>query len=311
MSNIRPATAVDLLALRRRPDRRVFFYSEAMLASSYRPLWVSLRSMLGPLGNESVTLVLRSTGVRGFVQARKRSHSPEIDLSYLASLDGHGERMLDGDIWFRLLEGLLERAGEARIERVFASIGPRFDDVGEILRQLSFQPYTQQQIWVLPEPVIEAGSSLLALRQQQRRDVWAIHQLYHRITPRHVQHAEQKQSVSWQLPRPRRGIGWREQAWALGDDQALHMYIHTLTGPRAHVLRPMCDVESRHDAAAMLRFALSRLEEPRMVFAVIRAYHGELASALEEVGFRLRGEQTLFARQLAIPQQQFVTVPTL
>ncbi len=312
MSVIRSATVADLPALRRRTHRRVFFYRESMLAAGYRPLVVSLRSMLGgPLGNDLVTLVLRNDGVRGFVQAHKRPHFPEIDLSYLASFNNQDTSVLDGDTWFRLIEGLIERAGEARIERVFAAVGPRFDDVAVVLRQLGFQPYTKQHVWMLPEPQIEEGSSLLALRRQQRRDVWTIQQLYNRITPRHVQQAEQRQSDCWQLPRPRRGISWRERGWVLGDDQALHMHVHAFTGPRAHVLRVMCDVDVRHDAAAMLRYALSRIDEPRTVFAVVRAYQSELGGALEELGFRLRGEQTLFVKQLAIRQPQMVTVPTL
>lgn len=267
--------------------------------------------MLGPLGNELVTLVLRAHGVRGFVQARKRPHFPEIDLSYLASFPHRDETMLDGDTAFRLIEGLVERAGQARIERVFATVVPRFDDMAEVLRQLGFQPYTQQHVWMLPEPVIEAGSALLALRGQHRRDAWAIQQLYTGVTPRHVQHAEGGSSARWQLPRPRRTWGWRQQAWVLGDDGTLNMYIHALTGPRAHVLRLICDPDLRHDAAPMLRYALSRIDEPRTVFAIVRAYQSELGGALEEVGFRLRGEQTLFVKQLAIRQPQFVTVPTL
>jgi hypothetical protein len=308
---MKPATVADLVALRRRPHRRVFFPTETMLASSYQPLIVSGRSMLGPLGNEQVTLVLRDNGVRGFVQAHKRPHFPEIDVSYLATFRSRDGTALDGDTTFRMLEGLIERAGHARIERIFATVVPRFDDMAEVLRQLGFQPYTQQHIWMLPEPVIEAGSSLLALRRQYRRDVWAIQELYIRSTPRHVQHAEGGGSERWQLPRPRRTWGWRQQAWVLGDDGTLNMYVHALSGPRAHVLRMLCDPDLRHNAAPMLRYALSRIEEPRTVFAITRAYQAELAGALEEVGFRLRGEQTLFVKQLAIRQPQLVTVPTL
>jgi hypothetical protein len=308
---VKPAMLADLLALRRRPHRRVFFPTEAMLASSYRPFVVGARSALGPLGNDVVTLVLRTNGVRGFVQARKRPHFPEIDLSYLASFDSRNGKTLDGDTAFRLIEGLIERAAQARIERVFAAVVPRFDDMAEVLRQLGFQPYTQQHIWMLPEPVIEAGSALLALRRQQRRDVWAIQQLYARVTPRHVQHAEQRSSNRWLLPRPRRGWGWHEQAWVLGDDQMLQLHLHAISGPHAHVLRMQCDPDLRHDLAPMLRYALSRIDEPRTVFAIVRAYQNELSGALEEVGFRLRGEQTLFVKQLAIRQPQLVTVPTL
>lgn len=307
---IRPAMAADLWALRRRPQRRIFFYNEAMLASSYRPFVVSLRSMMGPVGNDMVTLVLRNRGMRGFIQAHKRSHTPEIDISFLAGFANRNHSMPDGDVWYALIEDLLKRAGQARIERVFATVGQRFDDLTEVLRQLGFQPYSQQQIWMLPEPALEVGSALVALRRQHRRDAWPIHQLYERVTPRHVQQAELRQSASWQLPRPRRRIGWRERGWVLGDDQALQMHLHVITGPRGHVLRPLIEPDLRHQAAAMLRYGLSQLE-PRTVFAVIRAYQSELGSALEELGFKLRGEQTLFVKQLVIPQRQSARVPAL
>ncbi|MBV9791886.1 MAG: hypothetical protein JOZ51_27110 [Chloroflexi bacterium] len=309
---IRPAMAADLWALRRRPQRRIFFYTETMLATSYRPFVVSLRSMLGPIGDDVVTLVLRKSGMRGFIQARKRSHAPEIDISYLAGFAAaRGSGIPDGDVWYSLVENLIERAGHARIERVFASVGHRFEDVIETLKQLGFQPYTTQQIWMLPEPAIQEGSALVALRRQHRRDAWPIHQLYTRVTPRHVQQAELRQSSAWQLPLPRRRLGWRERGWVLGNDQALQMYIHVLTGPRAHVLRPLFEPELRQQAATMLRYALSHMSEPRTVFAVIRGYQSEIGGALEELGFKLRGEQTLFVKHLVVPQRQAVRVPAL
>jgi hypothetical protein len=97
----------------------------------------------------------------------------------------------------------------------------------------------------------------------------------------------------------------------LGSDQALDIQVHALTGPRGHVLRLLYDPALRHPAAAMLRYSLSQLHEPRTVFAVVRGYQSEVGSALEELGFRLRGEQTLFVKQLAIAQRQASRVPAL
>jgi hypothetical protein len=181
----------------------------------------------------------------------------------------------------------------------------------EVLRQLNFQPYAQQQIWMLPEPTIEAGSSMVALRRQHRRDAWPIQQLYTRVAPRHVQLAEQRQSSSWQLPRPRRRIGWRERGWVLSSDQDVDIYVHVMTGPRAHVLQLLIDPAIRHQTAEMLRYSLSQLSEPRTVFAVIRGYQSEVGGALEQIGFKLRAEQTLFVRQLAVSQRQTSRVPSL
>lgn len=308
---VRPATLADLWALRRRPQRRIYFYTEAMLANGYRPFWISLRSATAPMGDDVATLVLRNGGLRGFLQAHKRPNAPEVDLVYLAGMATRDHSVPDGDVWHALVRDAIERAGQARIERIFAAVGQRFDDIAEVLRQLGFQPYAQQQIWMLPEPALEVGTALVALRRQHRRDAWPIHQLYTRVTPRHVLQAEMRQSTAWQLPRPRRRIGWRERGWVLGNDAALQTYIHVTTGPRAHVLRMLLDPEARDQAAAMIRYALSQLSEPRMVFAVVRGYQSELATALAELGFRARGEQTLFAKHLAISERQAVRVPGL
>lgn len=308
---IRPATIADLWALRRRPQRRIFFPTEAMLANSYRPLAVSLRSMLGPVGDDVTTLVLRNGGVRGFIQAHKRSHSPAIDISFMAGFSSRKHTIPDGDLWYSLVEALITRAGHARIERVFAAVGERFGDIAEVLKQLGFQPYTQQHIWTLPEPALEVGSALVALRRQHRRDAWPIHQLYTRTTPRHVQLAEMRQSSSWQLPMPRRRLGWRDRGWVLGDDQTLHTHIHVVTGPRGHVLKLLIEPDMRHQAAAMLRYGLSQLNEPRTVFAVVRGYQSEIGGSFDELGFKLRSEQTLFVKQLVLPQRQLARVPAL
>ncbi len=88
-------------------------------------------------------------------------------------------------MFYRLIEEYLQRAGNDRTERVFATLGARSADVIEGLRQLGFQPYAQQVVWMLSEPVVEAGSSMVALRRQNRRDAWAIQQLYTSLTPRH------------------------------------------------------------------------------------------------------------------------------
>ncbi len=297
--------------MRRRPQRRIFFYTDAMLVNSYRPFVVSMRSMLGPMGDDLTTLVCNDGGMRGFLQAQKRPHVPELDITYVAGYIVRNNRLPNGDVWYRLAENLLERAGQARIERVFAAVVSRHEDVTEILRQLGFQPYATQQIWALHEPVIEAGTALIMLQRQNRRDTWPIHQLYTRVTPRHVLQAELRRAESWQLPLTRRHIGWRERGWLLGEDGRLDVQIHALTGPRAHVLRPMLDPASREHAPAVLRYTISQLHQPRTVFAVLRGYQSELGEVLSELGFRQRGEQTLFVKQLAIQQRQTARVPLL
>lgn len=309
---IRPAIVADIWALRRKPRRRIFFYNDALLASYYHPYLLALRSMLDPMGLDQQTLVLRDHGVRGYLQARRRVSKTEVDLQFLTAYGRRGRsRLSDGEVFFQLIEKLLKRAGSHGIERVFATLGARAADVTEVLRQLGFQPYAQQMVWMLAEPAVEAGSSIVALRRQTRRDEWAIHQLYSSVTPRHVQQAELRQSTSWHLSRTRHWFRSRERAWVLGDDQSLTVYLHVRTGSRGHVLHVMMAPHLRMEAASMVRYVLSQLHDQRPIFAVIRSYQGELRTALEELGFIERGEQTIFVKQLALVKRQPALLPAL
>jgi hypothetical protein len=306
---IRPASVADIWALRRKAQRRIFFYTDALLASSYHSYILSLRSIIDPMSSDRVTLVLRDHGLRGFLQARHRAASAEADLQFLGSYNRRARsRLSDGDVFYRLLEEYLKRAGNERTERIFATLGARSTDVSEVLRQLGFQPYAQQTVWMLPEPVVEAGSSMVALRRQNRRDAWAIQQLYSSLTPRHIQHAEPRDSASWLLSRRQQWFRGAERSWVLGDDQSLTVHIHLHTGSRGHVLRIMI---APHLCAEMVRYVLSQLHDHRPVFAVLRTYQSELRSTFEELGFVERGEQTNFVKQLAILKRQPVFLPSL
>lgn len=311
---IRPASVADMWSMRRKPRRRIFFYNDTLLASSYHPYLQACSSLLDPLTTHSdqVTLVLRDHGVRGYLQARRHPNTAELDLQFLTAYSRRNAPPLrDGEIFFRLIEDLLKRAGKHHLQRVFATVGARAADLTEVLRQLGFQPFTQQSIWMLPEPVVEVGSALVALRHQSRRDAWAIHQLYCSLTPRHVLQAELRDSTSWLLPRAQQWMRHRERGWVLGDDQSIVGHIGVKTGSRGYVLRMMIAEHLRSDTAAMVRYVLAQLHEQRPIFVVLRSYQSELSSVLEDLGFVERGEQTLFVKQLAIVQRQPSFLPTL
>lgn len=311
---IRAAILADLWVLRRRPRRRIYFYNDALLASSYHAYLLALRSTLDPTGStaDQKTLVLRDHGIRAYLQARRRPNTAELDLQYLTTLHRRTRSQLgDGDIFYQLIADLLRRAAGQKIERVFAALGTRAADVSEVLRQLGFQAYAQQAVWMLPAPTVEAGTSIVALRRQQRRDAWAIHQLYCSIAPRHVQQAELRDSRTWQTSRRGRWIYGQERGWVLGDDEALTVYMQLRTGSRGHVLRLLVAPHLRAETAAMVRYVLSQLHDQRPVFVVLRSYQSELGSALEELGFVERGEQTLHVKHLALLQRQAAFLPGL
>jgi len=223
----------------------------------------------------------------------------------------HQPPVSDGDAFFQLTEAMLRRAGDRQTQRIFATVSTRATDLIEVLRQLGFQPYAQQSIWMLAHPSIEAGSSMVAFRRQGRRDVWAINQLYSSVTPRHVQQAELRESSSWQLPRANPWLRDRERGWVLGNDQSLTVHVQVRSGPRGHVMHIMLAPHHLAETAAMLRYVLTQLQDDRPVFAILRTYQTELRSALDELNFVERGEQTLLVKHLALRQHQPSFLPNL
>ncbi|GAC1639785.1 MAG: hypothetical protein NVS4B8_06880 [Herpetosiphon sp.] len=307
---IRSALVADIWALRRKPQRRVFLYTPLMLASSFRVYAHLLRSLPGPLNQKCVTSVLRDGGLRGIMQAQRRSHGQAADIVYMnAYLHGSKRPMSEGDIWYQLGNHLMAQLGEHRFERVYAAIPHRLDDVAEVTRQLGFQPYCQQRLWMLAEPLIESGSTLRAMRPQRSRDAWAVHQLFCSLTPRHVQMAEMRESTDWQLRR--RQLNYRERSWVLGDDQHITAHFRVQSGSRSHVLRFMVAPHLRSEVSVLLRYVLSQLNEPKPVFALVYGFQSEHEAAFEEVGFIQRGEQTLYVKQLALRAVQPARSPFL
>jgi hypothetical protein len=67
----------------------------------------------------------------------------------------------------------------------------------------------------------------------------------------------------------------------------------------------------RDEAASMVRYVLSQLHDQRPVFVVIRSYQSELGAALDELGFVERGEQKIYAKQLAVFNRQPAFLPAL
>ena len=178
---IRPASVADIWALRRKAQRRIFFYTDALLASSYHSYILSLRSIVEPMSSDRKTLVsarprparlLAGAAVAGCAEADLAI--PRLVWSTLTVAPERRRSLLSTD---RRVSACAP--GNERMQRRLCDARRPIDRCDqEVLRQLGFQPYAQQIVWMLNEPVVEAGSSMVALRRQNRRDAWAIQQLY-------------------------------------------------------------------------------------------------------------------------------------
>jgi hypothetical protein len=294
---IRPLTPGDLLILRRKPRSQVMLYNETMLVRPHRPFWFGVRCALEGSRRDGATFVYRERGSRAAVQAVGRSGRPEQDIVMLSAYgDGRGQPT-DPDIWFRILEALCASAGQHRVQRLYAALSQRHEELREVFRQLGFAGFTQQTVMRLEGPDWDQGTTLAPMRPQARRDAWAIHKLYGATTPHTVQQAEARVARDWALPLARSWRRPRRRAWVLGPEDNLSTYLHLISGPAAHVLTLLMQPEARAITTDILRFGLGQLSDSLPVYLLLREYQRELLLPAADLGFQPIGEQALLFKQ--------------
>lgn len=308
---ISPATVGDLWALRRKPRSLVMLYNEPLLTRPHRWMWVALRGMAQSSFRDGATLVYRDQGMRAAIQSMRRGGRPEQDIVMLAA-DGDARGLpTDADVWFRLLEALCFYAGRAGVQRFFAALSQRHEELREIFRQIGFTAYGQQTVLRLQGPDWDQGTTLAPMRPQSRSDMWAVHKLYGATTPRPVQHAEARDSRTWALPLGRLGKHPRGRGWTLGPADNLTAYLHLTSGPIAHVLTLLLRPEQRELTTDILRFGLGQISDDLPVYLLLRDYQRELLLPAEDLGFQPIGEQALLAKQTTVPVRRSVLAPVL
>jgi hypothetical protein len=210
------------------------------------------------------------------------------------------------ELWTAMAEYAIRRAGEAGIKRLFAAThedGPAH----ESLRLVGFDGYARH---ILIRGRVE--SALMALppgmRPQEESDVWSIHQLYHRTTPRAVQFAEALTSTAWELQRSKR---WNPPMFHRPDVAAF--VLETTDGIEAY-----CRVEQRpHRAVATLLVSDACHDHiPGFVHAaafqagirsatpldiIVAEYQIDLVRRFEESGFVVQDERVALVRHTTVP----------
>jgi hypothetical protein len=308
---IHPATLGDLWALRRKTRSTVMLYNEALLVRPHRWSWFALRDVLNGNGREGLTLVYRERGMRSVLQSLGRNGRPEQDIVMLAASGGGRGHPTDPDVWFRLIETLCANAGRFHVERIYAALSQRHEELRELFRQLGFAGYTQQTVMRLQGPDWDQGTTLAPMRPQSRGDIWAIHKLYGATTPRPVQQMEARDSRSWMLPMSQSWRGTRVRGWVLGPRDDLTAYLHLTSGSLAHVLTLLLSPEHRDIITDLLRFGLGQIPDDLPVYLLLRDYQRELLLPAEDLGFQPIGEQMLLCKQTTVAVRRLSLVPAL
>lgn len=165
------------------------------------------------------------------------------------------------------------------------------------LRSIGFSAFSREYVYALPW--LPEGAPGKLVRAQEKSDVWSIHQLYLRITPRDVQGAEALTSHVWDIDtegRSRRG-------WLIPTDSGASAYVRVRTTRRYHLLDAMYQPESLRLMPELFHavFHALRNETPRPIYVSVRGYQQELGTLLESLGFGLETDQLMMVRYTTVP----------
>lgn len=218
------------------------------------------------------------------------SGSPRLEATEAVSLE----------LWEALLELVIARAGEAHVRRVFAAACE--DSVAWLsLRAAGFEAYTRLTIMLGRAPGREL-SRPRGMRRQERSDEWALHQLYHRVTPRAVQFAEARTSATWELRREvllDKVVSRADEpaAFVLEAPQGVCAYCQVRRGAGLRHVELL--IEPRvPDAVGFVEAALAEAgaSPDERTCVVIPAYAAERVSQFLDAGYVVGGERLALIR---------------
>ena len=256
------------------------------------------------------TYVLRTSdhgqSQRGFVQARlqcplvplaERS-MPAWRVVTMAPLLDASEHA--ATIWYRLLLHLCIAAGERGVPRLFACL-PECSAAEDVFRQASFAAYCQQQVyWRANGQGI--GQPSPRVRQATSDDGLGVRWLWHKVTPRVVQQAEEPGNSRAAPDSMRVAVSDMERHFVLrtGGEQPQGC-VSVLERPRGVCLRVIADADGAGSAAEVLDHGLAAIDDrSRPVFCVVRDYEGGMRGLLEDRGFTAGEAYSLLVKHTTV-----------
>jgi hypothetical protein len=188
-------------------------------------------------------------------------------------------------IWYRLLLHLCIAAGETGVPRLFACL-PECSAAEDVFRQATFVAYCHQQVyWRANGEGI--GRASPRVRGATSKDSLDMRWLWHRVTPRAVQQAEEPGSARATPASTEVAVSDSERHFVLrGVGEQLQGCLSMLVRPRGVWLRLIADADAGDSAAEVLDHGLAAIEDrARPVYCAVRDYEGGVRGLLDDRGF--------------------------
>ena len=190
----------------------------------------------------------------------------------------------------------MQQAGVRGVKRLHARF-PTTVPAVEALTRAGWSPYADETVMVSHTGAMSPPRH--TLRPQTPDDTWAIHQLYHLVVPRPVQHAEAYTSNHWELsPSARPRSEEQHRGWLLEEEQQLLGYARTTSRRGMHVLELLYQPDRRDILDDLIGGAVFRLgaRPRRRVYCAVRGYQTEAQSVLAACGFTHALNQDLLVK---------------
>ncbi len=202
-------------------------------------------------------------------------------------------------IWQELALQAIRSAGASRAKRVHATF-PESSAVIPSLVAIGFNEYAQDT--VLLAPSLPKREPAEIARRQESSDLWAVHQLYHSVTPRPVQYAEALTSNYWSKAMPGEPAP-RSYVVEDGLEIVAHCRVVPLAGGLA--LYPMVQPGRLELLQPLIHDVLADLNPPSStrIRSVVPDYLQEYVSRLEDLGFVPEGRQTRLVKYTVVARR--------
>jgi hypothetical protein len=279
------------------------------LEKSASPLRGALRGYFLGARAGVYTYILRTSdhaqGQSGFVQARAQHPLvPLVERSMPAWKVVTMAPLLDesedaATVWYRLLLHLCIAAGERGVPRLFACL-PECSAAEDVFRQATFVVYCHQQVYWRANGQ-GLGQPSERVRQATLDDSLDVRWLWHRVTPRTVQQAEERENsraggVSTEVP-----ASDAERHFVLrGNRDQLQGCLCMLVRPRGVWLRLIVDADAG-DTAQVLDHGLAAVEDrSRPIYCAVRDYEGGTRALLKDRGFTPGDRYSLLVKHTTV-----------
>ena len=223
-------------------------------------------------------------------RVRTSKHIPDAD---------DGSYGLRSRVWQELVAEAIRSAGAAGAKRLHAVLD---DDspLIETLQETGFTAYAHDRVMAIPLPIHTDPTGVT--RRQESSDVWAVHHLYHQVTPRPVQYAEAFTSNYWGRIMPGHA---RMRAYVIEDGLEVVAHCRVVLTRQGPALYPMVHPGSRELIVPLIADVVADLEPApeKPLYLVIPDYLQEYATALEEFDVRETGCHTRLVKYTVVARR--------